>query len=437
MLGYQLVQDQRVKLAITPELKQSIHILSLSGYELIQYLQEQAMENPVLELEDNRDYYLYRSKLRAKGEARPMQDMLGNVKGAQETLEAKLKSQLRLLSLPAEVYRAAAFLAGNLNEDGYLDMDMEDIQSPSSVSAELLETALEKLQSLEPAGIGCRNLKECLLLQIVRDPSAAPYAYEVVSGFLTELAKGNLGRIASDLKITKEQVQAAVRYIRGLNPRPGQTLTAFEQHYIVPDAVVERAGDSFTVALHASNLPRLSMNRECREWVSLKQSMEASAYLKDCMKSARWVIRSVEMRKATLLKVIYAIMEEQSAFLTSGVRSLRPLNLNTIASRLEMHESTVSRAVQGKFVFTPHGVFLLKYFFAAGLTTSDGSEASSRKVKARIKEIIDSEDRRSPYSDQKIVDILFSEGVQLSRRTVTKYREEMRILSSSSRKQRI
>ncbi|WP_246073001.1 RNA polymerase factor sigma-54 [Paenibacillus dokdonensis] len=437
MIGYQLVQDQRLKLAITPELKQSIHILTLSGYELAQYLQEQATENPVLELEDHRDIYIYGRKTRNGEEKHFMQDPFWNVNKAQETMEARLKSQLRLLSLPPEVYRTAAYMAGNLNDDGYLDITFDDIRTELNISEALLKAALEKLQSLEPAGIAGRNLRECLLLQIIRDPAAVPYAYEIVDEYLTELADGNLGRMVSALRISREQVMVAYKYIRSLNPRPGLSIGAFEQHYIVPDAIVEYHADGFTVSMQSSAVPKLSISHECGEWVKLRQSTDASSYLNHCVKSAQWIIRCIEMRKQTLMKVVYAMMEEQNEFLAEGVRGLRPMTLHTISSKLDMHESTISRAVHDKFVRTPYGLFPLKYFFAAGLSTSGGGTASSQKVKARIKELIDSENKTRPYSDQKIVDVLFSEGVRLSRRTVTKYREELKILSSSSRRRKI
>ncbi|BFH62074.1 RNA polymerase factor sigma-54 [Paenibacillus azoreducens] len=436
MLGYQLVQDQRLKLALTPELKQSIHILSLPADELIQYLHEQATENPVLELEDGWEARAYSGRIRRGEGMRLERDPLWNAAGTQDTMEEKLKSQLRLLSLPAEVYRAAAYMAGNLNDDGYLDIPLTEIRSMLNVSEAVLMAALESLQSLEPAGIAGRDLRECLLLQIARDPDSVPFAYEIVDNYLPELAHGNLERITSDLRISKEQATSASRYIRSLNPRPGLAMGAFNRQFIVPDAVVERHGDGFTVSLLSSNVPKLSISDEWRNWIKMRKPAEEGLQLNTCYKSAEWLVRSVEMRKLTLTRVVCAIMEEQQAFLSEGAKGLRPMTLNTISGKLDMHESTVSRAVHGKYVLTPYGVFPLKYFFAAGLSTSDGGGVSSRTVQAKIKELIDSEDKRYPYSDQKIADMLLAEGIRLSRRTVTKYREELRILSSSARRDR-
>ncbi|SMF72314.1 RNA polymerase, sigma 54 subunit, RpoN/SigL [Paenibacillus uliginis N3/975] len=438
LLSYHLVQDQRPTLTITPELKQSIHILSLSGYELMQYLQEQAMENPVLEIEAGYDGYRYGKKRgTSTSSIKYAQDPLWNVKPAQDSMEIRLQNQLRLLSLPADVYRAAAFLAGNLNDDGYLEAELSDLRGVLKFSEDLLGTALHQLQSLEPAGIACRDLRECLLLQIVRDPEPVPYAEEIVDGYLPLLANGSFDQIALALRINKEQVRSASLYIRSLNPRPGLSMNIPEPHYIVPDAVVRCIGDDFTVALHPSAHPRLSVNKEYREWIKIRQTAEASSFLSSCFKSAHWIERCIEMRKLTLVRVITAMMEEQREFLARGVKGLRPMNLFNISSMLGMHESTVSRAIHDKFVLTPHGVFPLKFFFAASLSTADGSGASSRSVKLRIKELVDAENKSKPYSDQKIVELLFAEGIQLSRRTVTKYREELKILSSTYRRRRL
>ncbi|GIO31084.1 RNA polymerase sigma-54 factor [Paenibacillus albilobatus] len=436
MLGYQLVQDQRLKLAITPELKQSIHILSLPGDELLQYLQEQATENPVLELEIRRETPVTDAKIGRGGGSPPMDPFL-NAACRQDTMEEKLLSQLRLLSIPPAVFKAAAYMAGNLNDDGYLDVPLAEIGKRLNVGEPLLELALEKLQSLEPAGIAGRDLRECLRLQIVRDPKPVPFALDVVEGYMQDAASGNVGRIASELRITKEQAARALQYIRSLNPRPGTALGVFEPQFIVPDAVVERHAEGFTVSLHRSSLPRLSISDEYRLWAKKHPSAEAMSYVNRCVKSAAWLVRCVEMRKATLLKVVHAMMEEQREFVSDGVKGLRPMTLNKISQKLNMHESTVSRAVNGKFALTPHGVFPLKYFFAAGVASGDGGLASSRMVKARIKEMIDAEDKSRPYSDQNITDLLALEGIRLSRRAVAKYREELRIMSSSGRKNKI
>ncbi|WP_237086858.1 RNA polymerase factor sigma-54 [Paenibacillus ihbetae] len=436
MLGYQLVQDQSTKLAITPELKQSIHILTMSAEELIRYLQEQEAENPVLELDFRRGYDMYGGRSRGAIDNGREPDPLRNARQAQDTLESNLKSQLRLLSLPKEVYRIAVFMAGNLSDDGYLDLPVIEIRRKLGVSEELLRTALEALQSLEPAGVGCRDLRECLLLQIVRDPAAPPFAYEITDRFLPELAYGKLEKAAAALNIPVEKARLAADYIRGLNPRPGLAFAALETQYIVPDVIVESHEDGFTVSMHPVNLPRLSINSSAREWVMLRGSAEASSYLNSCVRSARWLVRSVEKRNRTLMRVVIAIMEEQRRFLAEGIRGIAPMKMNTISAKLNVHESTISRAVQGKFVLTPHGVLPLKYFFSAGLSTMGGNGISSRSVKARIKELIDEEDKHRPYSDQHIADVLGAEGIRLSRRTVAKYREQMQIMPSALRKRR-
>ncbi|MGG4343476.1 RNA polymerase factor sigma-54 [Paenibacillus lautus] len=436
MLSYQLVQDQSTKLAITPELKQSIHILTMSAEDLVQYLQDQEAENPVLELEFRRDYDAYGYRSRATISNGYEMDPLQNARQSQDTLESRLRSQLRMLSLPREVYRVAAFMAGNLSDDGYLDIPITEIRRKLGVSEELIRTAHEALQSLEPAGVGCRDLRECLLLQIVRDPAAAPYAYEVADLYMPELAYGKLEKIAMALNIPMETARTAAEYIRGLNPRPGLAYTSIEPEYIVPDAIVENYEGGFIVSIHPENLPKLSINNSSREWVKLRGSTEATSYLSSCVRSARWLVRSLEKRNRTMMRVVNAIMEEQRQFLVEGIKGIAPMKMNTISTKLDLHESTVSRAVNGKFVLTPHGVLPLKYFFSARLSTTGGSSVSSRSVKARIKELIDAENKNIPYSDQHITDMLRAEGIRLSRRTVAKYREQMQIMPSSFRKRR-
>ncbi|GAB6926562.1 RNA polymerase factor sigma-54 [Paenibacillus sp. JCM 10914] len=435
MIGHYLVQDQRSTLTITPEWKQSIHMLSLSGYELAQYLQEQALENPVLELDYNWGRKANSRKYRSGTDRSDVtQDPMLNVRAMQDSLEAQLLHQLRLLSLPAEVFRISAFLAGNLDDAGYLDIECADVCEMMNVSEPVVDHALKVLQSLEPAGIGCRDLRECLLLQIARDRAAARYACDIVANYLPLLANGSIDRIAYALCAPSEGVSQAASYIRNLNPRPGLGVTAAARHYIIPDAVVHISGEDVTVALHSASHPSVMVNQDCREWVKLRQSKEATTYVNDCFRSAQWIVRCMEMRRLTLSRVVSAMMNEQRGFLERGIQGLRPMNLCTIASVLDMHESTVSRAIHHKFVQTPHGTFPLKFFFAASLPTADGSGISSRRVKTRIKEFVVAEDRNRPYSDQQLVNLLRAEGVRLSRRTVTKYREELRIPSSTRRK---
>ena len=427
MLGYQLVQDQRLKLAMTPELLQSMHILTLSGHELMQYVQEEISQNPVLELAEQRG---------KRASARGMEwDPLWRVQAAAESLEQSVLSQLRLLKLPPDVRRTAVYLAGNLNEDGYLDIDLAEVCSVMHVSIDLAEEALCQVQALEPAGIGGRNIRECLLLQVERDSTSAHGAREIVLHHLEDLAHGQWGTIATCLRMSKAQVKVAAQYIQRLHPRPGQSIGTTIAPYVVPDAIVELKADGYALHMHPFSSPRLTVSQIYQGLAAL-DSPDAAAFLQARIKAATWIIRCIAMRRQTLLRVMHAILDEQIEFLSAGVKGIRPMTLAVIAGRLGIHESTVSRAVNGKHIQTPYGVFPMKYFFSSGLSTREGTDTSTQAVKARMKTIIAEENKERPLSDQQIADMLMKEGIQISRRTVAKYRDGMHILTAGYRKVR-
>ncbi|CAK4828110.1 unnamed protein product [Aphanomyces euteiches] len=428
----QLSQEQQLKLAMTPELKQSIHILQLSSYELARYLQEQALENPVLDIQELPEPF---AKIR-KSSSYSNQDVdpLWRLCAEGETLEEWLGSQLRISGVEVLLYKIALFMAGNLLDNGYLAMSLTQISTALNQPIHTVEAALQALQSLDPPGVGARDLRECLLLQIHRETATPVGAYEMVRDHMQLIAQGKLKEIADKLKISLEQVKTGLRYIRSLNPRPGLEFCPTErQHYIVPDALIRKEEYGFVVHMNASNLPKLSVNMGYAKFA--KEMQDQHAYdLREKVKSASWIVRSLNQRMLTLTRVIQVLAAEQLDFLEHGPGVLKPLNLKAIAEKLELHESTISRTVQNKYVQTPFGVFELKYFFSASLQTTDGSCTSIKNVKLRIKQLIAEENKKQPYSDQKMVDLLMAEGIRISRRTVTKYREELNILSSVIRK---
>lgn len=431
MDGYRLVQEQKQKLAMTAELKQSIHMLGLSGGELSQYLREQAADNPVLEIEERRDGFACRARDRAFGKSG---DGVHDAAEAEETLERKLLGQLRLQPLPPTVYRAAAYMAGNLTDAGYLAVGLDEVSSACGVDPEAAEAALGHLQALDPAGVGARDLRECLLIQMSRDTACDRYAREVADRYLTELAHGRLEHVAAALGITRARLSETCAYIRTLEPRPCFSSSAAEPAYIVPDAAIEGGPDGFAVRLNEGSIPRLSLNEDYCRWTKGKQSPELALFLSDRVKSAMWVMRSLRMRQHTLATVIRAILEEQPLFMKEGVMGLKPMSLADVSDKAGVHESTVSRTVRGKYVLTPFGVFPLKFFFSAGLATADGGQISARTVKLRIRRLIEAESKSSPLSDRQIAAALAEERIRVSRRTVAKYRDELNIMPSSSRK---
>ncbi|TNJ63700.1 RNA polymerase factor sigma-54 [Paenibacillus hemerocallicola] len=431
MHGYRLVQEQRQKLAMTAELKQSIHMLALSGDELSQYLREQAADNPVLDIEERRDGFVCGERVVSSGRHG---NGFPDAAEAEETLERKLLAQLRLQPLPPALYRAAAYMAGNLTDAGYLGVGLDEVSSACGVDPTVAEAALGHLQALDPAGVGARDLRECLLIQMSRDTACDRYAREVADRYLSELAHGRLEQIAAALGITRARLTETCAYIRTLEPRPCFSLSAAEPAYIVPDAAIEGDADDFAVRMNEGSVPKLSLNEEYCRLTKGNESSELGLFLSDRVKSARWVLRSLRMREQTLARVIRTIIEEQPLFLKEGVKGLKPMSMADVSEKLGVHESTVSRAVHEKYVLTPNGVFPLKFFFSAGLATSDGGLISARTVKLRIGQLIEAENKSRPLSDRQIAAALAEERIRVSRRTVAKYRDELKIMPSSSRK---
>ncbi|MCY9696841.1 RNA polymerase factor sigma-54 [Paenibacillus alginolyticus] len=430
--GYSLTQVQNQKLTMTPELQQSIHILQLSSYELSQYLQEQALENPLLDIESFTSSSLKTGK--SSQLSGSISDPLWKAKAKEETLEQCLLSQLRIAGVPDDVYKTAAYLAGNLDDRGYLPLSISEVSTFLNKPKEVVEVALSCLQSLEPPGIGARDLQECLLLQISRDPAAPHGTFEVVSQNMQQLAQMKLDKIAQQLGATLMQVKEIVTYIRNLNPRPGMAFSWIEESYMIPDATIYKEQGNIVIQMNAGAIPKTSVNTDYYSHIQQAGCQDAVSFIKEKWKTADWVVRSLEQRKMTLYRVIRAIFEEQLAFLEIGVRGIKPLTLKMISEKLDLHESTISRTVQNKYIRTPYGVLELKYFFSSGLQSDEGELTSIKTIKIRIKELISQEQKKQPYSDQKVVEILTEEGIRISRRTVTKYREEMHILSSALRK---
>ncbi|WP_163859820.1 RNA polymerase factor sigma-54 [Paenibacillus elgii] len=426
-----LTQVQTLKVHLTPQLRQSIQLLQLSATELSEYLQEQAVENPVLDIE-----WIPPSRSRTAGSDTARQDhALNNIGGQAPTLEQMLLGELRLIGLPEPTHRIACYLAGNLNENGYVTISPEEAGEVFGVSAAEVLEALYRLQDAAPAGIGARNLQECLLLQIRRDPGAHPWAEPLVSRHLADLGAGRHKTIADKLGIPLDDVMQALAYIRSLHPRPGLLYGSTQAAYVEPDAYIECVRGQLVIRMSEAHLPRLSLNTSYRQMLADSICKDTKSYLRQHEQAAQWLIRSVEQRKRTLCRVIECIVSEQAAFFTEGIDRLKPMNLKAVAEKLELHESTVSRAVQHKVVQTPQGFFELSYFFSARLQTEEGDAASAASVKAKIKLLIEHEDKRNPLSDQKITDLLVQEGIRISRRTVMKYREEMHLLSSRLRTQ--
>jgi len=419
-----LVQRQSLRFAIAPELRQSLNVLQMSGAELEAHLREIERENPMLELEWPEEPHARRGRPGADGTERLPASPSG------ETLEQALLSQLGLADSPPEEKRAARFLAGNLDDRGYLAIDPEEAAECLGMSLPVVLRGLGLLQSLEPAGAAARSLEECLLLQAVRDPESPSLLPRLIRSHLQDAAKGRWSRIARVLGAEESEVSEAVRYLRKLVPRPGLPYADRSPVYVMPEAELGLAGGMPDIRFLRGRLPRIALSRLAD---ATGGSPDWRTFAESKRREARRLIDDLAYRRSTLKAVIRAIAEEQAPFLAAGPAAIRPLTLETVAGRVGCHPSTVSRAVRDKFVRTAFGVYPLGRFFASRLETPDGGAVSSRAVKCRIRALIEGEDKRRPLTDGQLAEALRTEGVRVSRRTVAKYREEERLLSSALR----
>lgn len=434
-IGHSIKQKQSLRLNLTLELQQSIQILQMSASELADYLQEQSVVNPILDI-------MWRSsspksaKSSTSGSSYQLNgpdDLINRICQFNDTLEEVLLSQLRTSEVPKRLYEITRYLIGNLNEAGYLEIGLEEVCVVFNTTLEQVQAALSYLQSFEPFGVGARNLRECLLIQIEKDQDANELAFSVVSNYLLELASGKHKQVADKLMVEVEDLQRTLVYIRSLDPRPGLPYSSPTKMDIRPDAYIQNDRGNFVIIMNERLLPKVSLNPHYLNLMFQTESKEASSYLREHLHTSKLILRSIEHRNSTIYRVIESISERQRDFLEHGTKHLKPMILKEIAEKLKLHESTISRAIRNKYVQTAQGIFELKFFFTSGLANSDGEYSSSKSLKAKIKDLIHNEDKKRPFSDQHITDLLTQEGIQISRRTVMKYREEMKLLSSRFR----
>ncbi|WP_028308021.1 RNA polymerase factor sigma-54 [Desulfitibacter alkalitolerans] len=462
-MGFELNLQQTQKLIMTPELRQAITVLQLSSLELAEFVQEQILENPALEIETAEDS-TEETVAAAKEEKEDneafdvdwheyFQDRdIGYVKQPREeakevnydnfltkapTLEEYLLNQLKLSCCNAREKEIAQFIIGNLDRNGYLCISLKEIGEMYSYPMSQVEAVLKLVQSFDPPGVAARDLVECLLLQISeKELELNSLLTSVIKYHLEDVAGGRLLKIAKSLDITPEEVQQLVDYIKTLDPKPGRWFADSEQTtYIVPDVVVEKVEGEYIVIVNDVYTPRLGINPVYRRLLSADTvDVNAKKFIEGKLNSAAWIIKSIEQRRLTLYRVVNCIVEFQKSFLEKGVKHLKPLNLKQIAEQLEIHESTVSRATNNKYIQTPQGVFPLKFFFASGVDNYSGSGVSSESIKKMLKEFVSNENSAKPYTDQQLTNMLKAQGIKISRRTVAKYRCELGMASTSRRK---
>ncbi|MFZ5815618.1 MAG: RNA polymerase factor sigma-54 [Bacillota bacterium] len=451
-LGFGLQMQQTQRLIMTPELRQAIAVLQKPVAELGELIEGELLENPCLEAEPKEDLA---EEPEPALEARRLLEYLGSDggdggggihSGEEEggfeaftptvpTLHEHLIAQLYLSGLPASDRRTAEFLIGSLDDHGYLTITLEEVAERLAVPVDRVEAVLRVVQSFDPAGVGARSLRECLLLQWATLDDGNPLVPQLIEHYLDDLAGGRIPRIAEALGVTCGEVQAAADLIRTLDPKPGRRFgRADETRYVIPDVIVERVGREYVVIVNDAPIPKLLVNNQYRRMLSGQVESEARKFVEEKIQSALWLIKAIEQRRLTLYRVTEAIVQFQRDFFDRGLRHLRPLTLREVAEVVGVHESTVSRATSGKYVQTPQGTFELKFFFSSGVDGARGEGVAAESVKKFIADLIAKEDPNEPLSDQALTDALSRMGLSISRRTVAKYREEMGVPNSGKRK---
>jgi RNA polymerase sigma-54 factor len=475
----------RQELKINPRLYQAMDLLYMPLLDLQQHLKQELLNNPFLEMVEPEEEEEEEGAEAAEESQTPEEEKTPNDEidwegilldgfdagGRREEHEEKeyyepvtvdtrdlsdhLRDQIALLDLdPRQMLLAEEFI-GNINEDGYLACPVEDIrQSINDVVLKAAEAAerdfdevpvytedevlrmLDVVQGLDPAGVGARDLRECLMLQLKDAGLEQSVPYRLVRDCFDELINHRWSEISKRFGISPADVQKAADEIAKLDPKPGLMYSDASDNYIIPDLVVEKIDGKYHVFLNDANLPRLKLSRAYQEIARDKKKFdgENKEFISNKLNSANWMIQAIEQRRQTMLKVMNYIVERQRDFFEKGVQYLKPLTLREVAEVISMHESTVSRVTNEKFVQTPRGVLPLKFFFSSGLSTTGGEDVSARGIKDQIQKLVENEDPKHPLTDQAIVNILKESGVQIARRTVAKYRDQLGVLSARMRK---
>jgi RNA polymerase sigma-54 factor len=456
MAGMEQIQGLALQQTLSPQMQQSLHILQAPLMELRQLVSAELESNPTLEeelREVSRDtegedsqkaelsdqwneYYAQRATSEpwtADAQARRQHFFDSQTKAP--TLQQHLLEQMNGSEMTAQDRGIALVVIGNIDDQGYLRATTSEIAFQTGCREEEAEQVIEIVQGFDPAGVGARGLSECLLIQLRRSGRQYSLESRIVQHYLEELSRRKLPEIAKLCHVSLGDVQNAAEAIAKLEPRPGRPFSPEEEQTILPDVIVDRDGDDFTVSLNDEEIPSLRIGDRYKDMLSQSAAdREVRDYLREKIRGGRFFIRCVQQRQHTLLNIAREIVARQRDFFDLGPAHLRPMTMSNVAQAVGVHETTVSRAVSGKYLASPRGLFELKYFFTSGYTTSDGESVSNESVRQAIAEIVRSEDSRHPLSDQDIVAMLAERGLPIARRTVAKYREQIGILPSHLRK---
>ncbi|MFG6119906.1 RNA polymerase factor sigma-54 [Thalassobacillus sp. B23F22_16] len=432
MMELSLSQRQTTNLAMTTELRQAISLLQFSSMELTAFIQEQALENPLIELKEKSPDVDHEPGNYPKSYQPNVSPLDFATK--EKDIREDLWDQARLLELSEIDRLLMQYLIWNIDDNGYLPIPEKEIAEEFGLPESQVVTVLESLQQLEPAGVGTKNLSDYLVFQLRQRLEQDSLAEQMVVQHLNLLAEKKWRQLAEELDANLTEIREAAEIIQQLKPKPLAGIAKTPAEYVRPDISVKKHQGRYKIILHDSYLPSIQVNTNYRSLIT--QNDQTAKYVKDHYQKAIWLMNSIEQRQATMMKIAEVLVDKQAEFFEKGFTAIQPLTLKEVAEAIGVHESTVSRAKANKVIQTPQGCFELSIFFTSKLSSESGSDTSSTKVKALLKQLIEKEDKNKPISDQKISDYFKTkEGITVSRRTVAKYREELRIPASSKRKQ--
>jgi len=484
-MAFELKQNLKLsqQLIMTPQLQQAIKLLQLSRMEMIDVINQEMEENPLLEDAPQEEYDETERDHGSEEGITPEREELKGIERTEEitgegdgkedfdwssyledygtvgatydrkdgetpswdnllteksTLTDHLMWQLKLSPFTDTEMRVGEQIIGNLDQNGYLAASVEEIAVLENVTEKEVEAVLEKVQEYDPPGIAARSLQECLLIQVKLLGIVNPLVEIIIHNHMKDLEIKNYNHIAKKNKVPIDDVLQAVMIISNMDPRPGSVYNEERIQAIIPDVYVFKTGDNYKIVLNDDGLPRLRISNFYKEIMGnvkgSSNSENGKKYIRERVQSATWLIKSIQQRQKTIYKVAESIVRYQKEFFDKGIKFLKPLVLRDIAYDVEMHESTISRVVTNKYMYTPRGIFELKYFFSSSIQKKSGEAIASKSVKEEIRNVIGAEDPLNPYSDHEIVSILEDKGIKIARRTVAKYREMMNILPSSRRR---
>ena len=448
-------------LTMTPQLQQAIRLLQLPVLDLSAQIQDALEENIMLEMEDlpdvpqtsgettaeietirAEDSWQSRSDQQIQdggwnGEGRPITEFADE---SGQTLREHLLWQLEMEDFSARQTLIGEAIIDSINDDGYLTIGLDEVpgylDENTHVSSEEVEATLAKVQRMDPIGVAARSIPECLVLQLRQLDAATPglaLAIELAESNLDLVANREYGELRRSLRASEEDLHDALALVKSCNPKPGLAVSPAAAEYVIPDVFVRKVDNRWQVEISATGIPRLSVNQQ---YARLLRGSGDHAVLRTQLQEARWLIRSLEIRNETLMKVATCIVSRQTDFLEHGDEAMRPMVLRDVAEEIGMHESTISRVTTNKFMHTPRGIFEFKFFFSSHLSSASGEDQSSTSVRAKIRKLVGAENPARPLSDSKIANLLADEGISVAIRTVAKYREAMNIAASSERRQR-